>query len=234
MSGDLTQTERLETHLALAEKTVLAAEEALTEERELRKALEQKNEKNGETIKELESFRNEMEKELANLRDQLKEANGEKSVLSKNFEVFTETAKSEIRNLKLKLDDFAREAHQVELQRLNDKLVVDNQLAQLKAHNQILEQQVVLYKEALEALGEGAEKHVAKTIQLDTSLSKLHAERSEEKTALAALLNDNKLKLRNVLDQLECEKLKTLDLTMKLQEFEKENVFLKATTHTIL
>lgn len=220
--------QQLETHLALAEKTVLAAEEALAEERALRRALEAKNEKNGETIRELENFRGEMEKELSNLREQLKEANNEKFALSKNFEFFTDTAKCEIRNLKLKLDDFARQAHQTELQRISEKLSVDNHLAQLTATNKLLEEQVLMYKRALLELGEGSEKHINKAIALETSLNKIHVERSEEKTALAALLNDNKLKLQNISDQLERERLKAEDLALQLGEVQKENLFLKA------
>ena len=216
---------RLEQKVLMAEQTIRAAEEVLGGERAVREELEKKNDKKSETIKELESFRGEMELELNNLREQLKEANTGKSALSSNFENFTDSAKAEIRTLKMKLDEFAKKTHMNEIQRLNEKLAVDQHVADLNMKLKVHEQEIAIYKTQMAEIS--PDVYIAKATSLDQQLAKLHAERSEEKAALAALLTENNAKLSAALESVNMEKTQRLDAELRLAETLKENAFLR-------
>jgi chromosome segregation ATPase len=216
---------RLEQKVLLAEQTIRAAEDALTLERSMRDELEKKNTKKSETIQELESFRGEMEKELSYLRDQLKDANSGKATLAGNFDTFTESAKTEIRSLKEKLDEFAKKIHHNEIQRINEKLAVDQHVGDLNMRLNVYEEQINQYKTQMVELC--PDVYIAKATALDQQLASLHVERSEEKAALAALLKENNAKLKAALEDANIQKAKCMDAELRLNEIVKENAFLR-------
>ena len=221
---------RLEQKILMAEQAIRIAEEALGAEQAMRDEFEQKNIKKSETIKALESFRAEIEVEVKSLREQLKEANTEKSSLSSNFNKFTESAKSEIQGLKIKLEEFAKKTHMNDLERMHEKITFDQTVADLNMKLKIREEEVQIYKSQLSKIS--PDVYIAKATSLDQQLARLHAERSEEKAALATLLTDIKTKLEAALIATETEKSKRLDAELRLQELLKENAFLINSTRS--
>jgi hypothetical protein len=216
---------RLEQKVLMAEQTVRAAETALDAERAMRDELEKKNEKKSFMIKVLESFRAEIEVELNNLREQMKDACSKKTTLSSHFDVFTESAKSEIRVLKSKLDEFGKKTHLNEIQRLHEKLAVDQHVADINMKLNIQQGEIAIYKAQLAQVS--PDVYIAKATSLDQQLSQLYTERSEEKAALATLLTENNAKLKNAIEAVETQKALRLDAELCLNETQKENAFLR-------